>query len=62
MEKKEEKKEDSGWEKQYKLPLLDNYLPILKTMLAMLENEKKLTLEKIEESKKTLEKIKNNKK
>jgi hypothetical protein len=60
MNKKEE--EESNWKKQYKLPLLDNYLPILKTMLSMLENEKKLTLDKIEESKKTLEKIKNNKK
>lgn len=61
MNKKDEK-DESSWGKQYKLPLLDNYLPILKTMLLMLEEEKKRTLNQIDESKKILEKMKNGKK
>lgn len=62
MKDKEDKEENSNWGKQNKLPLLDNYLPILKTMLLMLEDEKKRTLDQISESKKILEKIKNGKK
>ncbi len=62
MKDKDEKDENPNWGKQYKLPLLDNYLPILKTMLLMLEDDKKRTLAQIEESKKVLEKIKNGKK
>lgn len=62
MKGEDKKEDDSNWGKQNKLPLLDNYLPILKTMLLMLEDEKKRTLDQIEESKKVLEKIKNGKK
>lgn len=50
------------WAKYKQLPVFDNIMPVLKSMILMVESEKKKTLEKIEQTKKVLEKIKDNKK
>lgn len=62
-EEKIEKEEDKiEWGKYQQLPVFENIMPVLKSMILMVESEKKKTLEKIEQTKKVLEKIKDNKK
>lgn len=51
---------DKEWEKTHRLPAFDNMLPIIKSMILMVEGEKLRTLEKLEETKKLLQTLKDN--
>jgi hypothetical protein len=62
QEKNNKNEENIEWGKYSQLPIFDNLMPVLKSMILMVESEKKKTLEKIEQTKKVLEKIKDNKK
>lgn len=59
---KQEEEEKVKWQKHTRLPAFDKVIPIIKSMLLMVEGEKKRTLEKIEQTKQILEKLKEDKK
>jgi hypothetical protein len=59
-EKIEETTENHHWEQTFRLPAFDNILPVVKSMITLIEGEKQKTLNQIEETKKLLEKIKEN--
>lgn len=52
-----EKKE---WKKSYQLGVLHNLKPIVGNLLLLLEEEKKITIKKMEDAKKLLEKMRKN--
>jgi hypothetical protein len=68
MEDKEKVNEESdtenepNWQKSYRLSAFDNLIPIVNSMITLLESEKNRTLQKLEETKNVLEKIKKERK
>lgn len=63
MSEKNEEKDNKEWKKSDRFAALDKVLPIVGSMISLLEAEKKRTIDKLEETKKVLEKInKENKK
>ena len=54
-------KDDNQWKKGTRIGTMDNIIPILKSLLLLVEEDKKNTLAKIEETKKLLEVMKQGK-
>ncbi|MDB4330351.1 hypothetical protein N9948_01375 [bacterium] len=57
-----ETEEKLEWEKSYNLGTAQNFLPLLKSILLLVEEEKKRTIKKVEEAKQLLATMKQNKK
>lgn len=55
---KDKEKKENKWEKGTRIGTMDNIIPILKSLLLLVEEDKKRTVAKIEETKKILEVMK----
>jgi len=52
--------ENLKWEQQYRIGVLDKLTPLLNCLVLVLEEERKRTLQKIEETKKLINQINTN--
>ena len=57
----DKEKDDKQWKKGTRIGTMDNIIPILKSLLLLVEEDKKNTLAKIEETRKILEVMKQGK-